>query len=765
MPLRSFTEAEIIVSERKRLERPLVVLAWLGIVLFSLAEGSVFYLLAGTAAAGVKLQAVNRGKELYIRRLFVNIGVLMATGVVLVSLFIGAVDPVIALGHYLILILLCKLFERSRNRDYVQMITLGLLMAMSASLFCDELWFATLLVGYLALASYTTMVLTLKRGLDSAAAASLTTEAGPMPAHKVAWNVRRGWPARSLRRLLVVTVPTMLSMGVLIFLVAPRTHMAAGAARTRGERSSAAIGYSSSVELGDARSIYLSNRVAMRVRLLASDPCAALPADGLYLRGHTFEIYSASKWTGRTGEAAVPFPNPQPHGGGLLPAGSTVRQEISMVRSLLPALFASHPAVSVQTDPHIGEPYMTGTGDLRLTPAPDLNQWVEYVVESWAGPLTAPQRQYLAIRRLRVPGVERQWAVDATPPVRELAHQWCEDLLAKRAADPQRGDELDLAIAERLADKLRQQYHYSLDLSTSNPERDGVEDFLLHMKQGHCEYFASALTVMCNCLGVRARLATGFHLDRSCLEGDVYVVRDRHAHAWTEVYTPQSDWVVVEATPAGEPSPVPQPWWGALSRLWIDAHQFWRDRFVGYGERERLFLASWVRRQLRAAGDALASWGRALGRGMEDLLAHGFVDRAVLQVALALGLAGLGAEAVVLVRLIRRRTHRKRHLRRAVGPRWKQTRFILRLLKLLERRGFPHQAHETPMETAQRAAEGLNLPAEEFAGLVRLYYRLRWGGQEAPAEEIRAADEKVKELARTLRGQARSAVAFQPASR
>ena len=117
-------------------------------------------------------------------------------------------------------------------------------------------------------------------------------------------------------------------------------------------------------------------------------------------------------------------------------------------------------------------------------------------------------------------------------------------------------------------------------------------------------------------------------------------------------------------------------------------------------------------------------------------------------------LADSGIEAVVLVRLIRRRTHGRRHLRRAVGVRWKQTRFILRLLKLLEHSGFAHRPNETPMETARRAAEGLNLSAEELTGLVWLYYRLRWGGRDAPAEEVRAAEQKVSQLARTLSGRA-----------
>ena len=79
----------------------------------------------------------------------------------------------------------------------------------------------------------------------------------------------------------------------------------------------------------------------------------------------------------------------------------------------------------------------------------------------------------------------------------DLARQWCRDLLAARPVDPAVRGPSDLAIAQRIADRLRQDYAYSLDLSSADPDRDAVEDFLFYMKQGHCEYFASALTVMC----------------------------------------------------------------------------------------------------------------------------------------------------------------------------------------------------------------------------------------------------------------------------
>ena len=200
MPLRSFSEAEIVLKARRRLERPLLAMVWLGVVAFSLSQGNVFYLVAGTFAVAINLVAAHHAKEVYVHKFFVNAGVLAATGILLLELFAREGQLLEKLGNYLILIQLCKLFERKGNRDYVQMIALNVLLVVSATLYCSEFWFALLLVVYTALACYTAMVFTLKRELDSSAEARLVTEASPLSASRVAWNVIRDWPTRPLIR-------------------------------------------------------------------------------------------------------------------------------------------------------------------------------------------------------------------------------------------------------------------------------------------------------------------------------------------------------------------------------------------------------------------------------------------------------------------------------------------------------------------------------------------------------------------------------------
>lgn len=75
-----------------------------------------------------------------------------------------------------------------------------------------------------------------------------------------------------------------------------------------------------------------------------------------------------------------------------------------------------------------------------------------------------------------------------------------------------------------------------------------LADFLRTSKRGHCEYFAAATTLLLRAAGVPARYATGFSMfEYSDLER-AYVVRARHAHAWTRAWV-GGRWVDVDTTP------------------------------------------------------------------------------------------------------------------------------------------------------------------------------------------------------------------------
>ncbi len=94
---------------------------------------------------------------------------------------------------------------------------------------------------------------------------------------------------------------------------------------------------------------------------------------------------------------------------------------------------------------------------------------------------------------------------------------------------------------------------YSTEISAPPYGSDGVDYFLFTAEAGYCDYYASAMTVMLRSIGIPARVATGYSSGDYDTENRVYVVRERHAHTWPEVFFPGYGWVEFEPTSALPP--------------------------------------------------------------------------------------------------------------------------------------------------------------------------------------------------------------------
>ena len=67
-------------------------------------------------------------------------------------------------------------------------------------------------------------------------------------------------------------------------------------------------------------------------------------------------------------------------------------------------------------------------------------------------------------------------------------------------------------------------------------------------KKGHCEYFASSMTVMLRTLGFPLAWSTGFRGgEYNDLTGN-YIIRQKDAHSWVEAYFPEYGWVSFDPT-------------------------------------------------------------------------------------------------------------------------------------------------------------------------------------------------------------------------
>lgn len=140
---------------------------------------------------------------------------------------------------------------------------------------------------------------------------------------------------------------------------------------------------------------------------------------------------------------------------------------------------------------------------------------------------------------------------------------------AKLGLHSSRADEAVLSVKQFFA----LGYRYATFQKEAPLMGSPIVDFLHRSKSGHCEYFATATTLLLRAGGIPARYATGFAvLEKSNLE-NAYLVRTRHAHAWVrahvngawiEIDTTPPSWSAIEAEDSGA--------WSKFADLWSWAH-------------------------------------------------------------------------------------------------------------------------------------------------------------------------------------------------
>ncbi len=158
---------------------------------------------------------------------------------------------------------------------------------------------------------------------------------------------------------------------------------------------------------------------------------------------------------------------------------------------------------------------------------------------------------------------------------------------------------------------IRQQnYHYTLLPEVI--EQNVVDGFWLNSREGYCEHYASAFVFIMRAVGIPARVVTGYQGGEYNPYGDYYIIRQKDAHAWTEVWLDGEGWRRVDPTAAIHPSRVDDSllnqtssrddWfadfdsltttdsevsrnvWQQISLRWDALQSFWNESLMGYDQ-------------------------------------------------------------------------------------------------------------------------------------------------------------------------------------
>lgn len=112
-------------------------------------------------------------------------------------------------------------------------------------------------------------------------------------------------------------------------------------------------------------------------------------------------------------------------------------------------------------------------------------------------------------------------------------------------------DKSDFENADNVKEYLRNNLSYTRVLENIG-DKPPLDQFLFEGKEGHCEYFATAMVVILREMGIPSRLVTGFVGGEYNSIGGYYLIRESDAHAWVEVYFPEYGWISFDPTPGND---------------------------------------------------------------------------------------------------------------------------------------------------------------------------------------------------------------------
>jgi protein-glutamine gamma-glutamyltransferase len=601
--------------------------------------------------------------------------------------------------HLVLFVMIIRLFSAQRDRDQYFIAIIAFLMVLAAAVLTVDSIFLAAFAGFMLVAVVTVILMEMKHAASKASIQSKETSDARAYRHM----------AISLSSASPIIVLFILVGAAAIFFVLPR--FSAGYLSAYAPGNELTTGFSDHVQLGSIGEIQQSSAVVMHIQI-DGDRAGAYD---LKWRGVTLSDFDGRTWSNQHVRNRV---TRMPDGFYLLngrPAKTLAsrREQTIHYQVLLEPIgsnvfFLAPTALTLKGNYSAIE---TDSGDavfnLDLEHAVGQYEATSFITQDDAPrPLSQRFSPDMLSAYLGMPPI-----LDPRIPI--LAQQ-----VSGSAPDNYRK-----ALA--LEEYLRTKFGYTLQLPRV-PPHDPLANFLFERKQGHCEYFASAMAVMLRSLGIPSRVVNGFRTGEFNDVSSQYVVRASNAHSWVEAYFPDRGWISFDPTPAGASEL--HTGWGRIM-LYLDAAaSFWREWVVSYDVGHQRLLGQQARRSTRQVLGELQRWAREKYAAVMTLVRHTSKKMARESVKWTFGgiatavLLLLLANSLRIWRAVRTWRLAKRPAR---SPSLAATIWYEKMLRLTAKRGCHKSVAQTPSEFVISIEDPVM--RERVAQFTRRYEHARFG--------------------------------------
>lgn len=501
-------------------------------------------------------------------------GILFLSGMLGIFLTFRTYLGVEAGTAFLVMCLLGKLFEVNVRRDAYVVLTFDLFITAALFLFDQDLF--TALWAMLA-----TLGVLFAMAMQNVAENTSLNDPAKNIESSLPSPIRNRSPLTTIGLIVMQAVPLM----IILFIFFPRMPPFW---TINLNKSGAQTGMSDSMSPGDIADLSQSTALAFR----AIFPVGQIPQKSdLYWRGLVLGSFDGRTWRQSPdpklkvvvwGNNAIPqwlaqsvsLNKPQP-----------VQYQLIVEPTQQPWMFALNFPFSQDGQAGLTREYtLRASDDIVQQTTFELNQFDAKTID-------ADLPDWLARDTLELPA-------NSNPRSRKFASQ----LMARVNHDP-------ATYAQTIMNWIRQEkFVYTLQPPPLNGER--IDQFLFETRRGFCEHYASSFTFLMRAAGIPARVVVGYQGGQLGLDGKSLEVRQRDAHAWSEIWLAGRGWVRFDPTGAVSPNRVEKGMRelaaqnssmfgtgvaGAIrynqfrmfgqAREWVDyAKYMWQQKVVGFDE-------------------------------------------------------------------------------------------------------------------------------------------------------------------------------------
>ncbi len=644
--------------------RLVILMALSGLVAFGAGAGldPLSALPAGVVLLALLFRRPGATTVAWVERLMVPVALLLAGRALLVATVVGG-DVVIPVVDLLLLLLCVEVIRGSDAVHDVRLYALAFALVLASTAYRPGVLFAISFVAFVFIGSAALAIGLMRRKA-----------------------IRFGAADAVLDRSFVVTSTGLslvtFAMAVGVFVTFPRVSRAWPG---RGEVAATSIaGFSDRISLGQHGATIRDNpEVVLQVEFPDGRPA---DLGGLRWRGRSYDRFDGVTWT--RSEVERPGATPVSWYRARWPE-STVAQRITAAPLDVRVVFGLHALQFV--DPHSTiTPAMDDSGDWYYwgsSPQPTYTSFSTGAppdadaLRSAAGNYFPDRTRYLQL-----------------PDLPARVHALADSLTAPHDTRYDR-----VAAVHRF---LTSEFGYTRELPRTARETS-LDHFLFERREGHCEYFSSAMVVLLRAAGIQARNVNGFLGGEWNEFGNFLSVSQNTAHSWVEVWFPDYGWIEWDPTPPGSGEGVAGLGWRFPGRLWLAGLSYrWSQWVLEYDLAAQVGIFDRL-------GDAFDGGGGFEGRGLPGGT-----------------LAWIVAGGLIALIIVRRNLGTSARSLRPESRAWRS------FVRHAARAGIVESDRATPAVLLERIASTRPDATPVATGLAELYQRLRFGGGSVDADDL-----------------------------